>query len=72
MKGGIKMKKKKKVPEFDPEDYEDEEEEEEEEPIEPETPKKKPEKKVTINDVLLNHEQRLQALESWAFRIKSQ
>lgn len=85
MKGGIQMplkKSKKKVLDFDPEDYvEDEEEEEDEDEEEMEEPEKEPEEepkkqktkpKVTVQDVLLNHEQRIQAIESWAFRIKSQ
>lgn len=73
-----KMAKKKEYEEEDEEEEDEEEEEEEEDDEEEEKPivvskkKDKEEKpKITINDILSNHDQRLQALEAKLFRMLS-
>ena len=48
-----------------------EESEEEEEQEEPVKEVKQTEKQITVNDVLLNHEERLKSLEAAFFRLKN-
>lgn len=79
------QKKKTAIPQEDYDDEEFEEEEFEEEPeqqqikkaVVQETPKRQreeipeQEEKITVNDVLLNHEERLKSIEAALFRLKN-